>query len=132
MKVTVTKVFKFSAAHQLVNHDGKCAEEHGHNYTVELTFAGKINNTPGHPKQGMVIDFGYISSWWRDVLDPILDHQNLNKIGWFVEHKKPTTAEYLAIFIWDQVYEGFLHTTAVLEKVRVWETDTGYAEVSAS
>jgi 6-pyruvoyltetrahydropterin/6-carboxytetrahydropterin synthase len=68
----VGKTFTFDAAHRLQNHDGKCKNLHGHTYQVEA-----IVEAPGlterGPQQGMVIDFGELSGWWKP-LEAILDH----------------------------------------------------------
>ncbi|MDZ5761042.1 6-pyruvoyl trahydropterin synthase family protein [Lyticum sinuosum] len=52
-----TKIFEFSAAHRIYNHNGKCRNLHGHQYKAEITFfSDKLN------QMGMVIDFGDIKS----------------------------------------------------------------------
>ena len=37
--ISVTKIFKFDAAHFLPEHSGKCADLHGHTYRLEVTVA---------------------------------------------------------------------------------------------
>jgi len=55
MKYTVCKRIRFAAAHRLRDHPGKCADLHGHNYTVEIFIrAPRLND------QGMVADFTLI------------------------------------------------------------------------
>jgi 6-pyruvoyltetrahydropterin/6-carboxytetrahydropterin synthase len=60
MTVRVTKVFTFDMAHALYGYDGPCKNIHGHTYRLHVTVAGKINDQPGHPEQGLVVDFGKI------------------------------------------------------------------------
>ena len=62
----------FDAAHCLPNYDGKCANLHGHTYTVEVTVAGVPSELTG-----MVMDFNAL----KQVVDAQLDrwdHQYLN------------------------------------------------------
>ena len=56
-KVRVTKRFTFEMAHALRCHDGLCANIHGHSYVLDVTLLGTPIHAPGHPKDGMVIDF---------------------------------------------------------------------------
>jgi len=47
----VTKQISFDAAHFLPNYDGKCANMHGHRWTIEVAVAGSVH------EDGMVMDF---------------------------------------------------------------------------
>lgn len=143
-KTTVCKQFSFDAAHRLLNHDGKCANEHGHTYKLEVFVRGVVNDITKHPKQGMVVDFYDISTVWKESLEPYLDHQNLNEsIGPMIGI---TTAENMATWILDK-FSTALNARLIAEaaeqdepvsifvpelfKVRLWETPTGYAEVES-
>ena len=57
-KIRVTKRFHFEMAHTLYEYDGLCRNIHGHSYNLEVTLIGEPRNEPGHPKDGMVLDFG--------------------------------------------------------------------------
>lgn len=70
----VTKIVKFDAAHRLPNYQGKCANLHGHTWTLEVSAEGKRD-----PISGMVMDFSEMQTF----LEPIiarLDHGFLNDI----------------------------------------------------
>jgi 6-pyruvoyltetrahydropterin/6-carboxytetrahydropterin synthase len=73
---TITKRFVFDAAHQLPNHDGKCAHLHGHTYTLEVDAQGPVTEY-GSPQEGMVIDFALLSNYWKQCLEPLVDHRFL-------------------------------------------------------
>jgi len=124
VNVSVTKIFRFEAAHRLPDHDGQCRNLHGHTYKVEVTVSGEIH-TSG-PQNGMVIDFGRISKIWKTRLEPRLDHQYLN------ETIDPyPTAERLAIVISTVITDEFTAPAfegLELVSIRVWETETAYAE----
>lgn len=127
MRASLTKQWRFEAAHELPNHDGKCRRLHGHSYIVELGVSGVVKEPNGDADEGMVIDFGVLSRIWKDVLEPELDHQYLNQtIG---QLTGPTTAENIAGFL----LEAFmLHVPepVQVDYVRVWETATGSATVT--
>lgn len=89
---TITKEFRFSAAHSLphlpLGH--KCRNLHGHNYSITVGVYGDIDDG------GFVVDYAEISS----SIDPIikrLDHQNLNDVL-----PCKTTAENIAKWIFDE------------------------------
>jgi 6-pyruvoyltetrahydropterin/6-carboxytetrahydropterin synthase len=93
MKTTISKEFRFEAAHSLpylpVGH--KCRETHGHSYRVVVFVTGKID-----PAMGWVIDYADISK----VVKPwiaLLDHANINHLV------EPSTAEMVAAYLWANI-----------------------------
>jgi 6-pyruvoyltetrahydropterin/6-carboxytetrahydropterin synthase len=123
----IGKTYSFDAAHLLPDHDGKCAREHGHTYALTIEVEGRIRTEPG-PDRGMVLDYGLLDSIYRELLEPRLDHQNLNEtIGgecW------PTTAENIAAWCFGQV-AGALGDLAAIRSVTVKETPKTFATVEA-
>ena len=118
MKISVTKQFRFEAAHSLPGHDGKCKNLHGHSYVLEVTVSGPVA-TSG-PKEGMVMDFADLSKIVDEEIISQWDHQYLNDILPFA-----TTAENLAA-------ESFRRLQAKglpVIKVKLWETSKSFAEV---
>ena len=115
---TITKQFKFEAAHSLPNHDGKCKNLHGHSYLLEVTVSGE-KHTSGS-KEGMIIDFGDMSKIVEDNIISKWDHQFLNDILPFT-----TTAENLA----EECFKVLEKTGLQVEKVKLWETFKAFAEV---
>jgi len=117
MKTSVTKIVKFEMAHQLDEcYSEECKNIHGHGYVLSVTFEGAV-----HPDTGMVMDFKEV----KEILQPIVDrydHKFLTKES----YGKNPTAENMALDIFHAVREK----TPLLKRVRLWETDTGYAEVS--
>ena len=116
--VSVTKEIDFAAAHHLRDYNGKCKNLHGHNYKLQVTVTGTMNDI------GMVVDFGVIKKYLK-MLDEVLDHQNLDDVLCF-----QSTAENMVCFIAD-----FLNARFVLEgqkyrvtKVKLYETPTSFAE----
>lgn len=150
----IRKQFRFEAAHQLDEAFTKLCSDtiHGHSYLVELFISSERLD-----KTGMVIDFGELKPTinnLKDVLDHaiILSPALITKYGDSLKaHSKRIipmdnpTAEGMAEFIFNRVatflelrntplrrqaYSGsaVLFNDPRLEKVRVHETDTGWAE----
>lgn len=94
----ITKSFTFEASHQLKHHDGKCANLHGHSYTllVELSSAGLHDSGP---QTNMVADFGLISKAVKKLISSHLDHHHLNNSL----HTNSPTAEFIANWCFDHL-----------------------------
>lgn len=56
--IRISRKFSFEAAHALLGYDGACKHIHGHSYKLEITLLGPVGKEKGHPKDGMVMDFG--------------------------------------------------------------------------
>jgi 6-pyruvoyltetrahydropterin/6-carboxytetrahydropterin synthase len=118
MQTMLRKELKISAAHHLPKHKGKCFNDHGHNYLIEVFARGELDDG------GMVIDFYDMSTIMKQVIDLPCDHKDLNE----VYPEMDTTAENLS--------RRWLTELRQLDdrifRVRVWETDTAYAESEAA
>ncbi|MEW5818782.1 MAG: 6-carboxytetrahydropterin synthase [Cyanobacteriota bacterium] len=128
----LTRVYKFSASHRLHNvcmkEDenilifGKCnnATFHGHNFKLEVTLKGNIDN-----KTGMLINIINMDRIINEQIINLLDHKNLNTD---VDDLKNTitTGENLVRFIWDKLYGLFY--PAELHRLKLFETDRNYFE----
>ena len=124
--VYLTRKCEFSASHFYHNPEfspeenrrlfGKCNNPngHGHNYTLELTVKGKVDQ-----RSGFVVDLKDLKEVLnREVLEA-LDHRFLNKEVAEFARTIPTT-ENLAIAIWNRL-AGKLRI-AEMHRVRVYET----------
>jgi 6-pyruvoyltetrahydropterin/6-carboxytetrahydropterin synthase len=74
----IEKKFTFEAAHRLPHHDGKCARLHGHSWRGAVVCEGSELQQSG-PKQGMLLDFGFISDKVEKLVEESLDHYYLNE-----------------------------------------------------
>lgn len=122
----ITKVFRFEAAHQLPGHKGQCARLHGHSYKLEVSVRGPVKELPGQSDNGMVLDFGDLSQIVKESVISRLDHYNLNEVTGL-----HTTAENMVHWVWDTLVKSGL-PEELLYTVRLWETETGCAEISAA
>jgi len=121
---SITKIFRFEAAHHLPGHQGKCARPHGHSYRLEVTISGPIKDAPGESDHGMVMDFGGLSHTVNNSVIERLDHQDLNAVTGL-----HTTAENLAHWIWGELTANGL-SEALLSRIRLWETESCFVEIT--
>jgi 6-pyruvoyltetrahydropterin/6-carboxytetrahydropterin synthase len=98
MAYTIRKKFTFEAAHQLVDHDGKCARLHGHSWVAWVEVQGTEVHLDG-PKRNMLVDFADVKSAVKPLVDGYLDHHHLNDT---LECDMPTS-EYVAKWLFDKV-----------------------------
>lgn len=122
MRATVRKMFDFPAAHANAHHDGHCQRLHGHTWILEVFARGPIVNDPDRTDFGMVVDFERLKHVYHAVVEPYVEHQNLNEsLPWVQEH----TTELIAGWILKEMHER----EASIFKVRLHEGLTSYAEV---
>ena len=105
----------FSAAHHLLNYNGKCENMHGHNWLVESYVSGTELD-----KSNILVDYKVIKSNLKEVLD-YLDHKDINELSEF-EGISPSS-EILAKFIYAEMKKRIPLTS----KISVWETSTSCA-----
>lgn len=105
------KIFKFDAAHNLTNYNGKCENLHGHTYKLVVTVEGKPDD------QDMVIDFVLLKKIVHDEVINILDHAYINDI---IENP---TAENIAKWIWGKLSKKIEEQGCRLYEIEVWETE---------
>ncbi len=72
--IRLTKEFSFETAHALDGYDGPCREIHGHSYRLFVTVKGAPLADAGHPKQGMVMDFGLLKRIVSEEIIARFDH----------------------------------------------------------
>lgn len=124
MKAYLSRRYHFSASHRLYSETyddvrnrevfGKCSNPHGHghNYTVQVTLSGLVDQVTG-----MVCDLGELDSFARTNLIDRFDHMNLNTLDCFAN--RVSTTENLSIEIY-RIFAKF--PSAHLERVHVEET----------
>jgi 6-pyruvoyltetrahydropterin/6-carboxytetrahydropterin synthase len=124
--IYLTRKAEFSASHYYHNPEfspeenqrifGKCNNPHGHghNYTLEVTVKGEIDQ-----RSGFVVDLKELKEIMnREVLEAV-DHRFLNEEVSEFRDRIPTT-ENLAITIWNWLHPKL--EVAQLHRVRLYET----------
>ena len=107
-----------ACAHRLFDYNGPCEELHGHNYRIEVAYAGAELD-----RFGMLVDFTDVKRVFHRVLET-LDHKYLNDLPAFKDLSP--SAENIAKHVFDEMKrETFERGT--LSSVSVWETPTQVA-----
>lgn len=140
--IRLTRVFSFESAHILWNHDGKCKNIHGHSYHLHVTISGPIRNEPGHPHDGMIMDFSELKKLVQQSVIESLDHALLISIHHPLLQTIETlqshcekiivlpfqpTAENLVQYIAEQLQKA-LPSHIKLLKLKLSETTNSYVE----
>ena len=131
--VRVTRLVHFSAAHRLFRPDwsdernaevfGDCSNPnwHGHNYELEITVDGTVDDSTG-----FVMDLTVLKDLVQARVVRDVDHKNLNnEVGW-LEGVNPST-ENVAVAIWGRLV-GELPEGVRLVKVLLRETPRNWVE----
>lgn len=108
--VRISQRFHFNAAHRLpaVPENHPCARMHGHNYLMEVELQGAVD-----PDFGWLKDYGELKRIVAPTIER-LDHRCLNDVDGLYH----TTAEELAVWIWNQIQPRLPQ----LLRVTIWET----------
>ena len=126
----LSRRYHFSASHRLHTERmdaegnratfGKCNNPHGHghNYVVEVAFAGAINEATG-----MVTNLADLDGFAGRALMDVFDHQNLNTLAPFRD--RVSTTENLAVEV-HRIFSAYPH--ARLVRVHVDETSNNSFE----
>jgi len=131
--VRITRRATFAAAHILFRPEwpdeknrevfGACATDHGHNYVVEVTVTGALDQ-----ETGMVVNLKHVDSVLRREFIDSVDHRHLNRDVDFLRGIVPT-AENIALAAFHRLEPHF--KPARLVRLRLVESENNSAEVSA-
>lgn len=132
--ITLTKKFRFEAAHAILNYDGLCKNIHGHSYELLVTVGGIKNK-----QSEMVLDF--------KVLKKIVEESFLNQAdhALFLNATHPKAKELdqysgkKFLLVGEPTAENMIETIAnsikdkfplgiSLKKLRLYETESAYAD----
>lgn len=133
--IELTRRATFSASHYYWNDAwsaekneevfGRCANRngHGHNYTLEVTVAGKPD-----PVTGFVVDLKWLKEVMEREVVEVFDHRHLNLEVPEFATAIPTT-ENIVIATWRRLAPALSQEGgAQLKRVRVYETPEIFAE----
>lgn len=143
MAITIMRQVKFCAGHRLLNHEGKCANLHGHNYVVEFHITSNEIDSLGR-----VVDFSVVNKLFKGWIDENWDHgfvlwdADENAIG-ALKQVEPhrlyllpynPTAENMALYLLKEISPKLIAQIKGydlrMSKVVVWETEHAFAEVT--
>jgi 6-pyruvoyltetrahydropterin/6-carboxytetrahydropterin synthase len=132
--IYLTRRERFSAAHRIYKPEwtdeenqkvfGKCSNLnwHGHNYVLYITVKGDQSQN-----NGFVINIDILKKIIKERVIEKIDHKNLNLDVDFLEGLI-TTTENLAIAIWNEIKSPIEKEGAVLECIKIEETENNSIE----
>lgn len=130
---SVTVSVGWCMGHRLPNHEGRCYNLHGHQYTAEATVTGSISGLSGSPSEGMVVDFTDVKSRLKYLVDA-LDHRTLIYRGdpmveALILLPGVTIVDYVPTA--ENIAKRLLEALVDLDvtSIKLWETPTSYAVV---
>jgi 6-pyruvoyltetrahydropterin/6-carboxytetrahydropterin synthase len=128
---TLTRVYRFSAAHRLHSPRysdeenrrifGKCnnPKGHGHDYYIEVTVTGNIDS-----ETGMIVSVDYLDRVVKEIIDE-LDHKRLDiEVPYFIEFQP--SGENIVKYLWLQLEQRIKGVK--LFHLKLWETRDNYFE----
>lgn len=144
MTLTIMRRVSFCAGHRLKDHEGKCANLHGHNYVVEFYVTGPETDTVGR-----IVDFAVLNRLFKNWIDEHWDHgflvwdqdhdvlRALRSVTPSKVHALPynPSAENIARYLLEDIGPGLLQQVEgyalKLARVVVWENEQSHAEARA-
>jgi 6-pyruvoyltetrahydropterin/6-carboxytetrahydropterin synthase len=128
--VYATRKFTFSAGHHYWRDEWSADENarvfghltvaHGHNYVLEVTVRGPVDE-----RTGMVMDLAELKQLVGETVIARFDHADLNRDAFFASGSIPTT-ENLVRAVWDLLVPKLGGER--LYRVRLWEDPTFFVE----
>ena len=132
--IHITRRERFSSAHRLFVEEWTAEENdaffgacnnpnwHGHNYELFVTIKGNIN-----PENGVLVNLKDLSKVLKVEVVDKMDHKNLNIEVDFLKGCV-TSAEMIAVKIWEQLEVPIKKLGAELHKIKLIETENNYVE----
>lgn len=127
----ITRKEHFSSSHKLENPVlskekneeifGKCNNLHGHNYYIEVTLAGTIENDSNY-----VMDLKILKLIVHEEILNKVDHKFLNDTEMF-KNIIPTT-ENMVVKFWEILEPKVKRDNVKLYSIKLYETDKNYVE----
>lgn len=151
-KHTVTKEITFDCAHMLSNHNGACANLHGHTYKLQVGITGVPVGGSDATDSAMIVDFKELKRILKETVMDKYDHALIFSSSefrsdaeaalwvWANKYKKAyyvlegrTTAENMSrsILLDIQQHLDRLPNNLTVSYVRLWETPNSFAEYSS-
>jgi 6-pyruvoyltetrahydropterin/6-carboxytetrahydropterin synthase len=126
----ITKKYHFCASHKYGNADwseeknlevfGKDYNTHGHNYVLEVSVTGPIDQG-----SGWLVDLKKLGQIVKKYVVNVLDHSQIEEdIEWF-KGKQPSS-ENILVWAWDEIAPRLERGT--LHKLRLVETHSIYTD----
>jgi 6-pyruvoyltetrahydropterin/6-carboxytetrahydropterin synthase len=141
--ISITKIFRFEAAHAIYQYPGSCAHIHGHSYELHVSVQ-EVNPADDFiPGLGIVMDFKELKSIVQQNAIAVLDHKVILSHAYLAEKKCSFADDELTAFDVEPTAENLLHfirkriegkfpANVRITSLKLWETCDSYAEWSAA
>lgn len=136
--ITITKIFRFEAAHAIHLYPGECGQIHGHSYELHVTVQAKQSLDQFIEGQGIILDFKELKNIVQHKVISQFDHKLVLSKAYLSESKcrflpgelvvfdVEPTAENLVWFMSNQI-KSVLPKHVHLYSLKLWETSSSYA-----
>jgi len=128
--LSLTKKSRFCCSHKLYNPQwdseknksvfGLCSNLHGHNYVIEVTVCGRIDE-----ESGMIINLNELAKIIKTEITDWVDHKNLNTDIEEFKNKIPTVENMVVVFF-NKLKRALPDKS--LKKVTLYETEDNKAQ----
>jgi len=137
--ISITKVFRFEAAHAIQGYSGSCKNIHGHSYELHVAVKAQVNNDDYVNGLGIIFDFKELKTIVQSTIINAWDHKLLLSRSYLNTNEQfssteevvvfdvEPTAENMLIFARDQISKS-LPDHIQLYSLKLWETRDSYAE----
>ena len=137
--ISITKIFRFEAAHAIYLYPGDCARIHGHSYELHVTVQATQTSDNFIDGPGIIIDFKKLKELVRNSVIQKLDHKILLSKAYLAATKVEFSSDELVVFEVEPTAENMLVFLSKqigsqlpepvhLLSLRIWETRDSYAE----
>jgi 6-pyruvoyltetrahydropterin/6-carboxytetrahydropterin synthase len=123
----ITKQYKFCAAHRYWNEQWSEKENfkifgddiylHGHNYDLDITISGKINED-----SGFIVNLHTLNKIVQELVLSEIDHSQIEKDIDYFKNRQPST-ENMVVYIWEKLVNN-IPSPAKLYSIKLQETPT--------
>ena len=140
--ISITKIFRFEAAHALHHYPGSCAHIHGHSYELHVTVQAEQTSDDFIGGLGIIMDFKDLKTRVQQCAINAIDHKLILSKAYLAETKSNFSKDEMVVFDVEPTAENLL--LALREKIcsnlpepirltslKLWETRDSYAEWSA-
>lgn len=139
--ISLTKVFRFEAAHAIYGYPGPCSHIHGHSYKLHVTVVARRKNDHYIASPGMIIDLKELKKIISDAVIERFDHKLLLSNEYikgtpvnipadeFILFDAEPTVENLLFYIQSKIIKSLPEPIKLLS-MKLYETRDSYAEWS--
>ncbi|MBS1506359.1 MAG: 6-carboxytetrahydropterin synthase [Bacteroidetes bacterium] len=140
--ITITKIFRFEAAHAIYRYPGSCANIHGHSYELHVSVRAESSAEGYIPGIGIIMDFKELKNMVQQNAIALLDHKVILSKAYLAEKKNSFSGDELTVMEAEPTAENLLYfilkciqgkfpSDVKITSMKLWETRDSFAEWSA-